>query len=101
MCSVQICRKTTMSSKQPSTIPTNSNANPNVSDRWIQAIRRNAKTTPSWACSLCPARTIYHSAQALWEHAQTEHIERLPKGEQELKAFRAEFEAESIQKTTK
>lgn len=80
-------------------IPTN--PKPNLNERWIQAIRRNAKTTQSWACSLCPERTIFTSSQTLWDHAQTDHAHRLPSGEDDLKYFRAEFEAESRQKTTK
>lgn len=74
---------------------------PDVSDRWIQQLRRNNKTTPSWACTLCPERRIFTSSETLWEHAQSEHLENLPSGDDEIQKFRVDFESECAQKTSK
>ncbi|KUJ09305.1 uncharacterized protein LY89DRAFT_690348 [Mollisia scopiformis] len=72
-----------------------------VDTRWIQQLRRNNKTTPSWACTLCPERRIFTSNQALWEHCQSDHLQRLPPGEDALHKFRQEYEAECAQKTSR
>jgi hypothetical protein len=71
---------------------------PDVSDRWIQHQRRNNKTTPCWACIFCPDRKIYSSENELKDHAKIDHRERLPAEDGELEEFLESFAAESAQK---
>ncbi|KAE8454538.1 hypothetical protein EG329_000161 [Mollisiaceae sp. DMI_Dod_QoI] len=78
-----------------------SSSKPDVSDLWIQQLRRTNKTTPSWACTLCPDRRIFTSSQALWEHARSEHFDQLPSGDDALQQFRNEYETECAQKSSR
>lgn len=73
---------------------------PEVSDRWIQQLRRNNKAISSWACTLCPDGRVFTSSPSLWEHAQSDHFKHLPSRNEELQKFRIEFEAESAQRTS-
>ncbi|KAE8451547.1 hypothetical protein EG329_003620 [Mollisiaceae sp. DMI_Dod_QoI] len=66
-----------------------------VGDPWIQHLRRNNKTTKSWACILCPERRIFASSQALWQHAEMDHQDKMPVADHRaLIAFKASFEDE-------
>ncbi|KAF8866828.1 hypothetical protein BDZ45DRAFT_734852 [Acephala macrosclerotiorum] len=73
-----------------------------VNDRWIQQMRRTSKTAPSWACTLCPEQRIFRSNLALWEHAQSDHLEQLPlEDKNALQKFRDGFEAECLRKSSR
>ncbi|KUJ21773.1 uncharacterized protein LY89DRAFT_729275 [Mollisia scopiformis] len=72
-----------------------------IADRWNQHLRRKNKITPSWACTLCPERRIFNSNDALWEHAQHDHLQSFPSELNALQKFREEYEAECAQKTSR
>lgn len=65
---------------------------------WIQHQRRNAKSTKSWACTLCPERRIFTNSEILWQHALQDHSDLLPWDESELRRYRTRFEAECLEK---
>lgn len=71
-----------------------------VSELWIQQLRRNNKTTPAWSCTFCEDRRIFTSAESLWSHASLVHPNRLPVAEDEeaRESFRRNFEAECADK---
>ena len=69
-----------------------------VSDLWIAHQRKNAKTTISYACVLCPDRKIFPAEPDLWQHAKSAHFDRLPPQDEELEVFRKNFEEESRKK---
>jgi hypothetical protein len=71
---------------------------PDVSERWIQHQRRNAKTTQTWACIYCPNRRVFASDQDLTTHAEVDHREQLPTEDGELEAFLDTFAALSATK---
>jgi hypothetical protein len=76
---------------------------PDVSERWIQTLRQNNKTTgTTWACVFCPDRKIFPQSDrdSLWKHALSVHHDRLPadEGEEALGTFRRNFEAQSANK---
>ncbi|KAH7312114.1 hypothetical protein BKA65DRAFT_574916 [Rhexocercosporidium sp. MPI-PUGE-AT-0058] len=49
-----------------------------VDVRWRDHQRRNHKTTHNtWSCTFCADRRIFASENTLWEHAQTDHRNRL------------------------
>lgn len=65
-------------------------------------MRRTSKTAPSWACTLCPEQRIFRSNLALWEHAQSDHLEQLPlEDKNALQKFRDGFEAECLRKSSR
>ncbi|KAH8591838.1 hypothetical protein B0O99DRAFT_744095 [Bisporella sp. PMI_857] len=75
---------------------------PNISKGWIQYQRRNNNTTQVWACIFCSDRKIFQSTNELHNHANLDHRDRFPKGvsENELRSFRAKYEADSQQNKT-
>ncbi|KAK2624696.1 hypothetical protein QTJ16_005889 [Diplocarpon rosae] len=70
---------------------------PDVSDLWIQHQRRHNRTTFTWSCIFCPARRIFTTEPALWEHARADHKSRLPLAE-DTEAYRKQFAEECAQK---
>ncbi|CAG8955760.1 hypothetical protein HYFRA_00011627 [Hymenoscyphus fraxineus] len=67
---------------------------------WIQHQRRNAKSTRSWACTLCLERRIFTSSETLWQHAIQDHREHLPNDDLDVRRYRTKFEAECLEKCT-
>lgn len=72
---------------------------PDLSDRWIQQLRKHTKTTQTFACIFCLDRRIFATAEDLWEHAKREHGKELDaRKDEDLEAFRLSYVAESAQK---
>lgn len=69
-------------------------------DRWVQHQRRSAKTTQTWACIFCIDRKIFQTADELYEHARSQHSEKIPPegDEEEIRQFRKKYETESALK---
>jgi len=68
---------------------------PDVSELWIQRLRRENKTTQSFGCIYCDERRIFGTREALWEHAKVDHQDHFPapdRGEVPLEEARREFE---------
>lgn len=81
-------RHRAMQPQQPTDLP----------DRWTQHQRRNRnKTTQFYSCTFCLERTVFQSADDLYDHAITAHSSEIPpEGEEEKRrVFRARFEADS------
>ncbi|KAM3066465.1 hypothetical protein ACMFMG_012050 [Clarireedia jacksonii] len=55
-------------------------------------------TTQSWACVLCPERTVCPSTEELWKHAEERHRDQIPIHPGELQQFRRTLESESAAK---
>lgn len=72
---------------------------PDLGDLWIQHQRRNNRTTSqSWACIHCLERTVFHSADQLWKHAEEKHRDKFPPDPSHLQQYRRTFESESAAK---
>ncbi|KAF5869696.1 putative telomerase-binding protein est1a protein [Botrytis fragariae] len=69
-----------------------------VGDPLIQHLRRNTKTTKTWACIYCPDRAILLSKSDLWMHAQNNHQDKLPSTPEKSKQFRKSCEVNSVLK---
>ena len=71
---------------------------PDLSDLWTKHQRRNNKTTQSWACLYCVDRKIFTKVDDLWNHALFTHQDKLPPRQEDIPAFRAEYESRSFKK---